>query len=344
MRGIGVALKAILLAATGGCTHITANTSQFYLAQDYLPLPPAVHTLPYKDVSNGCAGAVLTRHRKPSKRYTAQVLPGMTLHVSQTSYAATRADEAARCLRTGAGLFLRVPIPNQARRAPTASAPSPLGRSDLLHVRNLLSGAQLIRDAPADARPSTYFAEAMAQACASASGIGASLSCAEKPFLDIFVAGLAFNIRAQTKLEAGDAKPQPQPGPPFEIEVPLDVGAATGAPEKAEDRGYGRWYAGLSGFRFPADLFLGGLQAERCRGPFSNDTLTGEDTRAQDAPVCKFAQTSLEWSDMDGTRQMPGKTLSAIQRLSLPPLGRSLAALPAARLYRPARSRERQAL
>lgn len=318
MRWLRTFSVALVLLAVCGCTHVTQNTSQFYLAQDYLPLPPLARDLQISDDrADGCAGPVQARYRKPDGRYTAQVLPGMTLQVTETSYAATRDDASKPILAEWRWVIPAAGVSGPGKICADQAGAVPLwGRSDLLRVRHLLTGAQVLREAPAEDRPPYYFAEAIAQACANASGKGVDLTCAEGPFLEKFIAGLEFNVRAQAKIEAGDPQSDPQPEGPFEIEVPRNVLAEAGAPPPGE-RGYGRWYAGLSSFWLPEDLFAKGRQAERCRGPFIDSDLPNENSRPQDAPVCKFAQTSLEWSDMDGAYRMPGKTLETIKRLSL---------------------------
>lgn len=320
MRGGSVALLAILLS-TGGCTHIVANTSQFYLAQDYLPLPSAARDLPGDSAAGSpcVAGPVRARHRVPGERFSATVLPGMTLHVVQTSYAASRQDNAVPVVADWRWT-LPASAASSARDAcaDDAGAVPSWQRSDLLHVRALLSGAQLLRGkvAPSDRIKPIYFDEAIRASCTGASVAGAGLGCAEGPFLSKFVAGLELNLRAQGRQEDGDPQSTPPVGPPFEPSVPANVLAATGAPAVA-DRGYGAWYASLSGFRYPADLFPGGLQGERCRGPFVDGGVPNEAPAAQDAPVCKFAQASLEWSAPNVAFRMPGPSLSSISRLSL---------------------------
>ena len=326
MRGIGVALLAFFLSATGGCTHVTANTSQFYLAQDYLPLPPAERDAPtaaeWSPPGHGddcAAGPVRPRHRSPRERFGAQILAGMTLRVIQTSYAATRRDNAVPAI-----VEWQWSVPGAAVSSPGAACIDGPGtvpawqRVDLLHVRSLLSSAQLPDGsvaAPGEIGPA-YFAEAMVAACGGASGSPADLGCAEGTFLDRFVNGMSLNLRAQGQSEMGDPHPQPPPGSPFEANVPADVTAGAGAPDKGPVH-YGAWYAALSDFRFPADLFANGLQAERCRGPFTDGGIPGEAPPAQNAPVCKFAQTSLEWSAPTLALRMPGATLQKVDRLNL---------------------------
>lgn len=335
MRGPGVALLAILLTATGGCSHMTANTSQFYLAQDYLPLPPAARapplsltpaveasdsavTLAAVEPTGDCvAGPVKRTRRNVSQRFTAQVLPGMMLRVTQTNYAATQTDHSIPFTSTWEWV-----VPTDAPADPTQTCADKSGavpawhREDLLRVRALLSGAQFLRGKPKTGVASTYFAEAMIAACRATNAAADGLTCAEKPFLDKFVAGLALNVRAQSAAELFDPHPLPQPHGPFEKEIPSSVIAATGAPD-AGATGYGAWYASLTDFRYPSDLFLDGRQAERCRGPFTNTGKPGEMPHAQDAPVCKFAIASLEWSAPIPAARMPGDTLKGVAELSL---------------------------
>lgn len=318
MRRTVATLVALLVSVTGGCVHVTANTSQFYVAQTYLPLPPDERAKP-GGVSGkgGCAaGPIEARPRSPNERFSAQVLPGMMLHVTQTSYAASRADEAIPLISEWRWTIPTDAMSNAEEVCADGSAAVPRwGRQDLLRVRSLLSGAQVLYQNPPATRPLTYYAEAMVASCGTASGSGVGLACAEEPFLNKFVTGLEFNVRGQGKAGVGTPTGSPT-GQEFDPKVPIGVLADTGAPGVGPV-GYGQWYAGLSGFRYPEDLFIPGAQVNRCSGVFTDDGVPNETPLAQDAPVCKFVQTSLDWSAPNKARRMPGRTLEQIPRLSL---------------------------
>lgn len=318
MRDSIVALLAVLLTATGGCTRVTTNSTQFYLAQDYLPLPPAEREAdPPAGNSRDCLAGPVRSHPRPGRdRFSAAILPGMVLSVMQTSYAATREDSAVPLTSSWQWT---IPGDTRVTCAEDRGAVPAWQRSDLLHVRALLSGAQLPDGAVVerDKMVPGYFEQAMFAACKDASAV--SLDCAENAFLGKFVLGLELNLRAQGSAEVSQPQSQPQPDTPFEPAVPSGVRADFGAPPSRPDvhTGYGAWYASLSGFRFPADLFKDGRQAELCRGPLKDDEGGDAASPARDADVCKFAVASLEWNAADAAFRMPGETLSQITRLTL---------------------------
>lgn len=318
MRGPVVALLAILMAATSGCTHVTSNSTQFYLAQSYLPLPPAARDAdtPAGNPRDCLAGPVRSHPRPGRDRFSAAILPGMMLSVKQTSYAATREDLAVPLTSSWQWI---VPGDSRVTCAEDQGAVPSWQRGDLLHVRALLSGAQLPDGAVVerDKMAPGYFEQAMFAACKDSSAV--SLGCAEDAFLGKFVLGLELNLRAQGSAEVSQPQSQPLPNTPFEPAVPSGVRADFEVPPSGPNihTGYGAWYASLNGFRFPADLFKAGRQAELCRGPLKDDEGGSAASPVRDADVCKFAAASLEWNAADSAFRMPGDTLSQISRMTL---------------------------
>ncbi len=138
-------LMIVTLLLTGCTSYRLDRTDQLYLAQSYLPLPK--HYTVARDIpvpapvapstSADCAApvagtwrsATVGAHQRPSQ----QVLPGMTLLVTQSSYRRNGADAVPQLSRWP----WKLPLGGR------CGADSDWHRADLLAVRHLLSGARL---------------------------------------------------------------------------------------------------------------------------------------------------------------------------------------------------------
>lgn len=295
---------SVAVLVLGGCTHLTRDTNQFYLAQSYLPLaklPPPDNSA--EPPSRCTPGPVIDVPRDAHDRATTKPLPGMMLYVIETSYSPTRDD----AVPTLSEWRWTIPASQNARSCSFEGAAVPnWERDDLIKVRHLLSRAQHPQRSLSS--NTQYFAEAIDAACAAG---GTSPSCFELQFLDKFVNGLVINMRGQ-----GDRPTVPgSPGSivdGFDTAPPLQVLAGDGSSQTVGLTGLATWYRSLTRSR-SADLFADANQAKECSRPFSD----AKKPRTQDAEVCQFAQSSLEWRGEFPSQKLPGATLAPLSKLWL---------------------------
>jgi hypothetical protein len=309
------------LMSLGACADQIGGTNQLYLGQAYLPLPercrdepescgfdagneapvaaapaPASAGGPY-DPGYCVVGAVMARRPIPEERRTVMVLPGMKLHVDQTTY---------RSNSSGA-----VPVLSQWEwRVPTPEACSDLNglsvpqweREDLLVVRHLLSSAQLrskSESTPPLRRAPHYFDSALAKSgdC----GEMPAARCLQLRLLHPFVRGLHLDIREMV----------PRSPAPGAVRSDAEAGAVTQA------AGLGRWMSSLFAPR-KADFELRQANPDCAR-----HSQMGEQAATQ--KHCTFAFASLGWSSR--TLPLPGELLEGYSRLDLIRTGDALLAM-----------------
>lgn len=189
------------IAFLSGCASYRLDrTEQLYLAQSYLPLPagfaPPVDIPPlarYAETSGtGCVGPHIPpwRDADGASRAALQVLPGMTLVVTETAYRRNAADA--------------VPIASQwswkLPRTGACGGDSNWSRADLVHVRHLLSGARL-QDA-VETPDTDYYLQLVRAAGCQAPGGGrlagpCSFSQVRTGFLEPFVSSMQVSYRRE---------------------------------------------------------------------------------------------------------------------------------------------------
>jgi len=189
------------IAFLSGCASYRLDrTEQLYLAQSYLPLPtgfvqpaeiPPVAR--YAEASGrGCAGPHVPpwRDADGASRAALQVLPGMTLLVTETTYRRNAADA--------------VPIASQwSWKLPRTGACGDDGnwsRADLVNVRHLLSGARL--QAAVETPDTDYYLQLVRAAGCPAPGSGepsgpCSFSQVRSRFLEPFVSSMQVSYRRE---------------------------------------------------------------------------------------------------------------------------------------------------
>ncbi|MQA38933.1 hypothetical protein [Rugamonas aquatica] len=197
MKFVSLGLIWVVTFLLSGCSSYRLDRpEQLYLAQSYLPLPkdfkpppdlPAPH--PYIAAGNDdCTAPQGAPWRRPTgkSRTTLQVLPGMTLLVTETNYNRNAAQ--------GVPIASRWPW-----KLPSAGAcgdDRDWSRADLVAVRHLLSAARLPKEA---ATPDTdyYLQLVRAAGCGEADGTNqaCSFSKVRSRLLEPFVTSLEVSYR-----------------------------------------------------------------------------------------------------------------------------------------------------
>ncbi len=293
-----------------GCQALpVSNTNQFYGAQYYLPLPDGCLKggscgVPIVPAGSACAAGPVVRMAPPgtaARENRVHVLPGMTLHVTQTTY--RRSGFAAGPILSDWDWTIPAAADGAPCRDHDALVPS-WTRHDLLVVRTLLNGATV--ESNSEGESPDYFQSAV-QAAAHDCNVSID-DCIREKLLEPMANGLTLAVR-----NADDASTGGYPA------IPEEVRAGHVDPDATSATGLGVWFSDLwhRGAQNSADLFDVPVEngssetiAHRCAEADYLDAKHQQtpngDRHAVDAAACGFALTSLRWRSVWSGQRLPG--------------------------------------